>query len=212
MHISFIIFNIFVLIVIVVAAYALGRRISKESKQNAPEALNNTPYDDCIKENEAKFKYGTFTDARDGETYRTIQIGNQVWMAENLRFKTDGSYAPNNDESNVAKFGRLYTWTKALDIPDETIESRTRTTRALPQKVGIFRATRNGNSSSAILTQSPMVVSCAANSCGRTRARIRSDSLRSRRVTALTTATSAISADAPVSGARMNTARLMHSA
>ena len=194
MHISFIIFNIFVLVVIVVAAYALGRRISKESKQNAPEALNHTPYDDCIKENEAKFKYGTFTDARDGETYRTIQIGNQVWMAENLRFKTDGSYAPNNDESNVAKFGRLYTWTKA------------------PQKVGIFRATRNGNSSSAILTQSPMVVSCAANSCGRTRARIRSDSLRSRRVTALTTATSAISADAPVSGARMNTARLMHSA
>ena len=122
MHISFIIFNIFVLIVIVVAAYALGRRISKESKQNAPEALNNTPYEDCVKENEAKFKYGTFTDARDGETYRTIQIGNQVWMAENLRFKTEGSYAPNNDESNVAKFGRLYTWTKALDIPDEYVE------------------------------------------------------------------------------------------
>ena len=125
MHISFIIFNIFVLVVIVVAAYALGRRISKETKQNAPEALNNTPYDDCIKENEAKFKYGTFTDARDGETYRTIQIGNQVWMAENLRFKTDGSYAPNNDESNVAKFGRLYTWTKALDIPDEYAEQST---------------------------------------------------------------------------------------
>jgi uncharacterized protein (TIGR02145 family) len=127
MHPSFIFFIVLAIVVVAVAAYRLGVAVSKASKKESPEAKNNTPYDKCFEKNAAAFSYGTFTDARDGETYRTVKIGNQEWMAENLRFKAEGSYAPNNEESNVKPFGRLYTWTTALDIPaDYTTQSPAR--------------------------------------------------------------------------------------
>jgi len=122
MHTSFIIFNLIALAIVVTAAFRIGVKVSKAAKREAPEAQNNTSYEDCLAKNTETFKYGTFTDARDGETYRTVKIGQQVWMAENLRFKAENSFAPGNEEQNVAKFGRLYTWTSALNIPPEFSE------------------------------------------------------------------------------------------
>ena len=82
----------------------------------------------CNVDGENNCNYGTLTDARDGQTYKTVTIGDQVWMAENLNYAYtdvpygyDGytsdstSWCHKNEPENCTKYGRLYTWAAAMD-------------------------------------------------------------------------------------------------
>lgn len=59
------------------------------------------------KEGHTSVASASFTDSRDHKTYKSIRIGNQVWMAENMDYKMTHSYVNKNGD-------RLYSWLAAM--------------------------------------------------------------------------------------------------
>jgi len=82
--------------------------------------MNNIPQLPPILDFNPDTNKGMLFDTRDGQSYRVVKIGNQIWLAENFRYLVLKEDELNSlDNFDFMKYGRFYDWYTASTIAPE---------------------------------------------------------------------------------------------
>lgn len=107
----------FLLIPLCLAVFAMGLLGSCES--SGGDSSTNSDGESDVRSSStnpwnSSVSYGVLSYG--GQAYKTVTIGTQTWMAENLSYKVDSSFCYANSVDSCKKYGRLYQWAAVMGL------------------------------------------------------------------------------------------------